>query len=377
MFSFYYLLWSANNVGKGIIFLIGQDYYSYNYKDLKYASSNENLQEIYGGIKSINGTGLFVIGGFDQVASLLSHSDLNLAHLVDVNLTAVEYARLRLALTQICDTRFEYVSRLISRRVTGDFEDILSLKRYIDSKESAKRMLEIILERALYFTDVFCNDEQTKRLLHSSIRAETIEERLDYLAKFNLEFERAVTDGGDLECRKDEFMEYLLLYEQHLKEKEKCFDRELAEETATLLKSNFGISEMLLNKTILSPMFKYLVSKGDDHDSLADRRLWSFLELNKDNWLSSDLYFEKVKTMYQNGRIKFSHLDLANSTFSLNVFGDVSLIYLSNIHEWLKVELNHLISNLRLNGLKTDENAIIISTSTKEEGRGKITTRNL
>ncbi len=282
----------ANNVGKGIIFLIGQDCSSYHFKDLKYASSNEDLQGIYSSIQGITGTGLFVIGGFDQVASLLSHSDLTLAHLVDVNLTAVEYARLRLALTQISDTRFEYVRRLISRRVTGDFEDILSLKRYIDSKD-------------------------------------------------------------------------------------KRFDHELAEETATLLRSNFGISEKLLEETILTQRFEWGLSRGNEGDFIADRRLWSFLEINEDNWLSSDVYFEKVKTMYQNGKIKFSHFDLANSTVSLNLFGNLSLIYLSNIHDWLKVELNHLISHLCLNGLETDENTIIISTSTKEEGRGKITTRNL
>ncbi len=223
---------------------------------------------------------------------MLSHSDLTLAHLVDINLTAVEYARLRLALTQICDTRFEYVSRLISRRITGDFDNILSLKRYIDSKD-------------------------------------------------------------------------------------KRFDSTFAEETATLLRSNFGISEKLLEKTTLTPRFEWELSRGNEGDFIADRRLWSFLELNKDNWLSSDLCFERVKSMYHGGSIKFSHFDLANSTVSLNLFGDLSLIYLSNIHDWLKVELNPLISNLRLNGLKTDEDTIIISTSTKEEGRGKITTRNL
>ncbi len=357
-----------SNIGKGIIFLIGQDHSSYNYRDLKYASSNENLQETYFTIGGIQGIGLFVIGGFDQVASLLSHSDLTLAHLVDVNLTAVEYARLRLALTQICDTRFEYIGRLISRKVTKEFKDILSFYEYIRSKESAKRMLSVI--------DYFCNNEYAKRLLPSSMHTGTIEAKLDSLKKFNLLFEETVNMRGR-EWQKDEFRRDLHLYEQHLNEKEKCFDLEFAQETAALLRDNFGISQQLLDETILNHSFERCLNQGKENDRIADRRLWSFIESNLDNWLSTDLYFEKVKSMYHHGKIKFSHLDLANSPVSLNLFGDLSLIYLSNVHEWLNVELDQLIVSLDSNGLKYDDKTVFISTSTKEEGRGKIITRNL
>ncbi len=318
-------------------------------------------------MRGIQGTGLFVIGGFDQVASLLSHSDLNLAHLVDVNLTAVEYARLRLALTQICNTRFEYVSRLISRRVTGKFQDVLFLKEYIDSKESAKKGVD--------FIEFFCNDEHAKTLLRSSLGAATIEDKLDSLKKFNIMFEEAVNIRGR-EWQKKEFRKDLSLYEQHLNEGEKCFDSEFAEETATSLRDNFGISQQLLDETILNPRFERCLNWGMDNDRIADRRLWSFIELNQDNWLSSDLHFERVKSMYHERKIKLSHLDLANSPVSLNLFGDLSLIYLSNIHEWLKVELDQLIVSLDSGGLKYDDKTVFISTSTKEEGRGKIITRH-
>ncbi len=224
--------------------------------------------------------------------------------------------------------------------------------------------------------DYFCNDEYAKKLLSLSMDATTIEAKLDSLKKFNLLFEETVNMRGR-EWQKDEFRRDLYLYEQHLNESEKCFDLEFAEETATLLGDNFGISQQLLDETILNPRFERCLNWGGENDRIADRRLWSFIESNLDNWLSSDFYFERVKSMYYQEKIKFSHLDLVHSPLSLNLFGDLSLIYLSNIHEWLNVELDRLIVSLDSKGLISDNKTIFISSSTQREGRGKITTRNL
>ena len=65
----------------------------------------------------VKGAGLFVIGGFDQVASLLANSDLDSALLVDKNIAAVEYARFRCALAELSGTRQDYISNLTSRKV--------------------------------------------------------------------------------------------------------------------------------------------------------------------------------------------------------------------------------------------------------------------
>jgi len=358
----------AKNVRKGIIFLIGQDYSSYSFKDLRYASSNENLQDIYNRVEGIKGNGLFVIGGFDQVASLLGHSELDLAHLVDNNLTAVEYARFRLALTQICDTRFEYVGRLISRRVKGIFNNISSLRNFYSSRETASVRL-FNFYRTLY-------DERLTRLrklLDLSLCSDTIEEKMLYFGQFRMEFEKEAGNIRGIEWRRESLEEDFCRYEQFLEEREIAYDSLFAEETAKLLCENFGISKNLLEETILSEYFESKLNWGEN-DMVAGRRFWSFIESNKDHWLSSDAYFERVKSMYREERIKFSQLDLTNEDISLNLFGDLSLVYLSNIHEWVKVELGELIKCLCLNELGVNEHTIFLYTTTKGKGKCKMAT---
>jgi len=246
---------------------------------------------------------LFVSGGFDQVASLLAHADLDLAHLVDNNLTALEYARMRLALTQISADRFEYVNRLVSRRTKGDFKNIVfSMTPHI---ESVKREL-----------------------------------------------------GGNFYA-----------YRSFLEEGEITYNLELAEETARELGERFAIHGRLLEQTILNRNFENKLDWGEN-DVIAGRRFWSFLSNNKNHWLSSDNNFEKIKGLYATSKIKFSQIDLGKD--NLDSFGDVSLVYSSNIHEWLGIDLFYLLNNLIEHNLSISEKTLFISTSTPARGKGRI-----
>ena len=82
-----------------------------------YPSSNEDIQEAVVRLFGKKGRGFFVAGGFDQVASLLASADLEFACLIDKNQTALDYAKLRLALAELSPTQEENFSSLTSPKI--------------------------------------------------------------------------------------------------------------------------------------------------------------------------------------------------------------------------------------------------------------------
>jgi len=281
----------------------------------------------------IKGKGLFVIGGFDQVASMLCHANLNLAYLVDINATAVEYARLRLALADLSYTREEYLSRLVSRKLEKGSDCIVDLlenliKQY--DKERSIRIKNLMRKRCSSLSDLYVTTE---------------------------EMQKYIEDYG--------------------------FNENLANETAQLLESNYGIVRDILEKTILNKWFISDLLKDDeknkDYDSfsyvgVAGRRMLNFMKFNKDNWLATEESYQKVSGMYKEGKIKLVCVDLMDDNLDLSDLGEFSLVYTSNIHECVYNGLNNFVDLCEsLQGrINISEDTMWIITTTEDEGRGHI-----
>ena len=91
-------------------------------EDRLYIGSNEMLESYYPSFKEVKGVSISVMGGFDQVASLITHAQTDLDILFDINPYAVEYGNIRMGLC-LCEDAVEYLQRLTSRKLTGNILD--------------------------------------------------------------------------------------------------------------------------------------------------------------------------------------------------------------------------------------------------------------
>ena len=129
-------------------------------KYIRYYSSNEDLTEIYPLLKNISGKGFFVMGGFDQVASMISNSSLEEIIIVDSNYGALEYGRMRFSLAAISKSRKEYFENILSTQIDNLSKDIyqqvknLNKRGYLKNSKKAKKTSSLLKENFLIDQDI-------------------------------------------------------------------------------------------------------------------------------------------------------------------------------------------------------------------------------
>ncbi|MBS3094191.1 hypothetical protein J4474_00860 [Candidatus Pacearchaeota archaeon] len=129
---------------------------SFDYTQIEYFSSNEILQGVYRKINSVKGRGLFVIGGFDQVASLIASSDLEKCLLFDVREEVIRYAKFRMHLTGVFQNSKDYFDCINSSQSSFLFRSFIreNPDNWLSSEEKYQKVQKIFSEGKVNFINL-------------------------------------------------------------------------------------------------------------------------------------------------------------------------------------------------------------------------------